>query len=200
MKDERELLTKSKIAEQLAWEVQRTILSAAILCVITSLLLPLLCRLLMMLLESKAPGALAWLAALPGLILFTISVTRSLMQLGKARRGEFLVVEDVLTDVQADRLNRRRAFLYGDSSLWNRVLFGRWYDLSCYEHIFSFQSGRRYIATAQEYQGSRLETVADFSLPGDTFILAVYEDAPQKIVLLFSAKIYRYAEDGTARP
>lgn len=192
--DEREVLTRKRIAEQLVREVKSSILSSAIVCGAGALLLTLLCRAFMMGWESKAPGGLAWLAVVPWVIVFIVSSVRSFSQFGKIRRGEFMVVEDVLTDVETDRLNRRRAFLFGEYSIWNHLLFGRGYDHSCYEHIFAFESGRRFVTTASVDRNTRLETVAEFSMSGDTFFLAVYQDEPQKIVLLYSSKIYRYQE------
>jgi len=193
--DEREVLTRKRIAEQLVREVKSSIMNSAIVCGAGALLLTLLCRAFIMGWESKAPGGLAWLAVVPFLIGFVFSLVRSLSQLGKIRRGEFVVAEDILLDVQADQLNRRRAFFSGDYSIWNRLLSGRVYSQDCYEHIFYFESGRRFVANAAAYRGTRLEAVADFSMAGDAFFLVTYADAPQKIVLLYSAKIYRYQEN-----
>jgi hypothetical protein len=193
-KDEREVLTRKRIAEQLVWKVKSSILSSAIVCGAGALLLTLLCRAFMMGWEPKAPGVLAWLAVVPFLIGFVFSLVRSLLRLGMIRRGEFMVEEDVLLDVETDRLNRWSAFFSGDYSIWNRLLSGRVYSQDCYEHIFYFESGRRFVANAAAYRGTRLEAVADFSMAGDVFFLVVYQDASQKIVLLYSSKIYRYQE------
>ena len=190
MKDERELLTRKRIAAQLAWEAKHSVLGAAIVCAIGALLLTVFCRLVI----PKAHAAWSYLAILPCLAAFMITFTHSLLLLGMIRRGEFVVAEDRLVDVQTDRLNKRSAVLYGDYSIWNQIFFGRGYSRDCYEHIFQFESGRRFVANAQTYHGTRLETVAEFSMPGDTFFLVMYEDKPQKIVLLYSAKIYRYQE------
>ena len=199
MKDERELLTRKRIAERLAWEAKHSILGTLIVCGMAALLLTILVRLII----PRTYAALAWLAVVPCLIAFTLSLVRSLMQLDKIRREKFIVVEDILIDVQTDQLNRRRAFLSGEfrdpSNIWNLVFGNRWYDRDCYEHIFQFQSGRRFVANAHTYHGTRLETVAEFSMRGDTFFLVMYENAPKKIVLLYSSKIYRYTEEHSTR-
>ena len=91
-----------------------------------------------------------------------------------------------------------QAFLFGEmfdlANIWNYLFTGKIFDPEYYEHIFQFESGRRFVANAAAYRGTRLEAVADFSMAGDVFFLVVYQDAPQKIVLLYSSKIYRYQE------
>ena len=190
MKDERELLTRQRISERLAWEAKHSVLGNAIACGALTLFLVIHCCLLI----PKTYAALAWLAVLPGVIGFIPPSVRSLSQLGKVRRGEFAIVEDSLIDVRTDQLNKKRAFFFGDFSIWNKLLLGRGYSYDCYEHVFQFKSGRRFVANAQTYRGTRLETVADFSMAGDIFFLVIYQDDPQKIVLLYSSKIYRYQE------
>ena len=67
-------------------------------------------------------------------------------------------------------------------------------NLPCllFRHIFKFKSGKIFVANAEEYKNTRLDTAAEFSLRGDNFYLVFYNDSPNKIILLFSSKTYNY--------
>ena len=113
---------------------------------------------------------------------------RALFKMLKAKRGEFTVVEDVLTEIKDNQLSLMQLIIYGG----RHTLFGNKAHLN---HIFHFQSGKIFIANVEEYKNTRLGATAEFSLPGDSFYLAFYNDSPNKIVLLFSSKTYSYKEN-----
>lgn len=71
------------------------------------------------------------------------------------------------------------------------TLFGNKAHLN---YVFKFQSGKMFIANAEEYKNTRLGMVAEFSLPGDTFFLVHYNGSPDKIILLYISKLYNYKD------
>ena len=113
---------------------------------------------------------------------------RALLRMFKAKHGEFTVVEDVLTEVKDNQFNLIQFIMYGgrDTLLGNKAHLN---------HIFHFQSGKTFIANAEEYKNTRLSTAAQYSSHGDSFFLVFYNDSPNKIVLLFSSKTYSYKGD-----
>lgn len=80
-------------------------------------------------------------------------------------------------------------------SLWRGIVnsgsgYGRRKD-DC-EHIFEFESGKRFVVGASRYGNTGIDATAEFSLEGDRFFLVYYNDAPDKLIFIFSAKIYNY--------
>ena len=107
----------------------------------------------------------------------------------KAKRGNFTVVEDILTEVKDNQFNLIQLIMYGG----RHTLLGNKAHL---RHVFQFESGKTFIANAEEYKNTRLGVAAQFSMPGDTFFIVCYNDAPSKIILLFSSKTYTYKDNG----
>ena len=179
MRDEREILTRALVIKKLKFEAQRPMVTAGLIF-FTGTILFAIPFLIASSLVTKI--LVAVLYALP-MILCAISCIRSLIRLGKISRGEFTVEEDVLTEVKDHQL-----------SIWRLIVYGGWHSLmgdkSHLQHVFQFQSGKRFVANAEEYKNARLGTAAEFSMPGDVFYIVSYNDSPDKPVLLFSSKIY----------
>lgn len=179
MRDEREILTRALVIKKLKYEAQRSMVSAALIFFVGMILFG------MLYLSFSSPAAkisVAVFYAVPAIVC-VISLIRGVLQLGKISRGEFTVSEDVLTEIEDNQLSIRQLLLYGG---WHSLMGNK----SHLRHVFQFQSGRKFIANAEEYKNARLGTAAEFSMPGDTFFLVSYNDSPDKIVLLFSGKIY----------
>ena len=185
MKDEREILTREIILQKLARSAKRSMIGAFIMLVLGALMLGMLH--LMSRYASPSSSDLTVIAeialdlAFVGACVFFFA--RGALRMHKARRGDFSIVEDFLLEVQDDRF-----------SLREMLLTGSLISPSNYVHVFRFQSGKRAVISSGGNQTNTLDTTARISLPGDRFILVVYNDAPEKIVLLYSTKLYTYSQ------
>lgn len=180
MKDKREILTREIIKQKLIQEAKRSMIGAVLIFALGSLIFGMLhivvisaSRLVPLVVES----ILFAIFVIAGVFFFM----RGVLHVIKARHGEFSVLEDILSDVKDDRF-----------SIWRMFLTGRIFDQSNYEHIFTFASGKKFVANSSEYKNTSLDATAKFSLLGDTFFLVYYNGAPDKIVLLYSSKLYSY--------
>ena len=63
-----------------------------------------------------------------------------------------------------------------------------------HDHVFKFESGKTFVANSAEYQTTHLDTAAQVSSKGDSYITVFYNDAPDKIILLYSTKMFVYKE------
>ena len=185
MTDERDILTRSIIAKKLQREAKRSMVGAALMCLMGTVFGGAL--LLLDPSHSTANagdvliGALVALWSLGCLIVFV----RGLLRVCRARRGAFTVTEEALTEIRDHQF-----------SLWRLMLFGGWHtllgDRSHRYHRFQFESGKTFIAHADGSKNTRLGAAAEFSLAGDRFYLVCYDDRPSSIVLLFSARTHTY--------
>ena len=187
MKDKREILTKDLVAGKLMHRAKQSMVGSVLMLALTSLMFGMIYVMTKM---SRTPSA--DVAVIVESVIATaffagclFCFIRGVLRYRKARKGEFSVIEDVLTDVKDMQF-----------SPWQMLLSGRIFARSNYQHVFTFQSGKVFVANNATYIGARLETASKFSLPGDTFFLAVYNDSPDRIRLLYSAKSYQY-KDGT---
>ena len=194
-KDEREILTRQSVSQKLIYEAKRSIFTN-LFCVFIEILLFGMFYLVLSFADASLVIRILRITALISMVLcFTgcaVSVVRSILNICKTRRGDFTVFQDGLTEIKMDKINFSRYFFKLIYLLICGGLFRFFLDRSHYQHIFQFQSGRTFIANAEEYKNTRLGTAAEFSLPGDTFFLVFYNDNPNKVILLFSAKIYAY--------
>ena len=183
MPDERDVLTRPIIAKKLRREAKRSMVGAALMCLMGAVFGGAL-----LLLDSPHStanagdvliGALLGLWSLGCLFFFV----RGLLRMYRAGRGAFTVTEDALTEIRDHQL-----------SLWRLILFGGWHtllgDRSHRYHRFQFESGKTFIANADEFKNTRLGAAAEFSLVGDRFYLVTYDNCPKRIVLLFSARTH----------
>ena len=183
MRDEREILTRQTILNKLLFESKRSIVGSLLMCgfglvIFGMMSLILLTPSYVTIVTKLIVGILVVFYFIACAFFFI----RALLSMNKAKRGEFTVVEDVLTEIKDNKLSILRFLLYG----------GR-YRLKAYlYHVFKFRSGKMFIANAEEYKNTRLGAAAEFSMPGDIFYLVFYNDNPNKIVLLFSSKTYAY--------
>ncbi len=188
-KDEREILTRQMVFHKLAREAKRSMVGTLLICFLGIVLFGMMS--LMSLSLPYVTTKTKILAILPiplHIIICAFFLVRALLRLFKAKRGEFTVVEDVLTEVTDNQFNLIQLIMYGG----RHTLLGNKAHL---RHVFQFESGKTFIANAEEYKNTRLGTAAQFSSPGDSFFLVFYNDSPSKIILLFSSKIYNYTGD-----
>ena len=189
MKDEREILTREYILKKLTRDAQKSMVSALLTLVLGVVMFLILCAMQGMTGPSVSlpfiiSEAILTVAFVAVCIFF---LARGAQRKGRAMRGEFSVVEDALLEVKEDR-----------PSFWRMLVTGRIFDRSNFIHVFTFQSRKTFVANSGEYQNTSVDTAARYSLPMDTFYLVFYDDAPQKVVWIYSTKIYVYKETGRA--
>ena len=188
-KDEREILTRQSVLKKLMWEAKRSMVGSFMMCILGAVFFGMMCLILLSssyvtTITKIIVGILVSLYFIPCAFFFV----RALLRMFKAKRGEFTVVEDVLTEVKDNEFSLIQLIMYGG----RHTLLGNKAHLN---HIFHFQSGKMFIANAEEYKNTRLATAAEFSSPGDSFFLVCYNNSPDKIILLFSSKTYVYRDE-----
>ena len=191
MKDEREILTRQAILKKLVYEAKRSIVSSLLIFFLESLIFGMFYLALSLADESLVIRTIRIIDIILMVLCFTgcaVFIVRSVLNIRKARRGDFTVVEDVLTEIHDNKIN-----------IINLIILGVEYILSGYkyhlEHVFKFRSGKTFIANAEAYKNTRLDAAAQFSSPEDIFFLVFYNDRPNKIILLFSSKTYIYKDE-----
>ena len=185
-KDEREILTRQSIQKKLIYEAKRSMIGSLFMCILGAIVLGMI-FLILLSLHSVTLAAKLIVGILVSLYFAACAFffVRALLRMLKAKRGDFTVVEDALSEVNDNQFN-----------LLQLVLYGGWHGNKAHlNHVFKFQSGKIFIANVEEYKNTRLNTAAEFSLVGDSFYLVFYNDSPDKINLLFSSKIYVLKED-----
>ena len=185
-KDEREILTRQNILKKLIYEAKRSMVGSLLMCVLGAVIFGMIS--LLLLTPSYVTIATKLIVGILIALYFIACAfffIRAILRMIKAKRGNFTVVEDILTEVKDNQFNLIQLIMYGG----RHTLLGNKAHL---RHVFQFESGKTFIANAEEYKNTRLGTAAEFSLPGDTFFLVFYNDNPNKIILLFSSKIYAY--------
>ena len=186
MKDEREILTRQIIFKKLTYEAKRSMIGTLLMCILGSIVFGMMS--LILLTPSYVTKVTKLIAGILMAIFFIACAfffVRALLRMIKAKHGNFTVVEDALIEIKNNKLSIAQLILNGGM----HTLFG---NKSHLKHIFKFNSGKIFIANAEEYKNTRLETAAEFSSPGDNFYLVFYNDSPNKIILLFSSKTYNY--------
>ncbi len=183
--DGRTGLTRADVYKRLKKDATRTIVGS-----VTALLVGLMFLGLFLLLETVAPSGIGMILCGVFALLLTTGCAfffiKGLRTMGKAQRGEFTVREERLMWVEDNKLNPWLFLLNFDLK---RPFLSR--EISC-EHIFQFESGKCVKLNSNAYRHTHLSTAAEFSLPGDLFITVFYDDSPEKITALYSAKLYRY--------
>lgn len=182
-KDEREILTRQNILKKLIYEAKRSMVGSLLMCVLEAVIFGMMS--LLLLTQSYVTIATKLIVGILIALYFIACAfffIRAILRMIKAKRGNFTVVEDILTEVTDNQFNFFQLIIYG----------GRLGNKAHLRHIFKFKSGKIFVANAEEYKNTKLGTAAEFSLPGDTFFLVFYNDNPNKITLLFSSKIYTY--------
>ena len=184
MKDEREVLTRQIILEKLVYEAKRSMVDCLLVSFLGAVIFGMLCLIFLtqpyVTTTSKVLVSLLISSYFIGCAFFFV---RALLRMFKAKRGDFTVFEDVLTSVEDNKFSLIQFIFLGARSKYHL------------RHVFQFRSGKKFIANAGEYINTRLATSAEFSLPGDVFITVFYNDAPNKIILLFTSKTYVYKKD-----
>ncbi len=186
MKDERKILTRDIIYQKLLIDAKRTIGMRVLIFILSTLFFG------MLYLIALRSGVLAAIIVTGAFFAFeTVScifiVVRALLRTIKARRGEFSIIDDSVIEVEDNKLSIYQLL----SNVWLHGIFG-FFPKSNYYHIFKFESGKKFVANREEYRNTHIDTIAQVSLPGDHFFTVFYNDAPEKIILFYSDKIYNY--------
>ena len=189
MKDTREILTRDILQQKLIQEAKRLIIGATLLLVPISIILGLT---YLVVCYSTSPNSFLSIfllvAIIDAAIIFGIDIIRGAIRLCKARQGEFTIVEENLIKMEAFKFSFWQLFLRFDLRFPILSLIHRPY----FNHIFEFESGRKYIVNADEYKDAHVNTAAQISQVGDTLLVVSYNDNPRKIIRIFSSKIYHY--------
>lgn len=189
MIDEREFLTRDIIQQKMIREAKRVIIGHVLLLLFGVFVYGVMFLLLLMpswdaklfLIFIAVPFAL--LAIIP-----VIRIAKGVVQLGKARSGAFSVAVDSLIKMEDCKFSFWKFLLRFDVRTPVMSFISKPY----YEHVFQFESGKKFVIDAYEYGNTHMGTVAQFSQKGDKLIVVFYDDAPEDIVMLFSPKIYNY--------
>ena len=189
MKDTREILTRDILQQKLIQEAKHLIIGATLLLVPISIILGLT---YLVVCFSTSPNSFLSIfllvAIIDAAIIFGIDIIRGAIRLCKARQGEFTIVEENLIKMEAFKFSFWQLFLRFDLRFPILSLIHRPY----FNHIFEFESGRKYIVNADEYKDAHVNTAAQISQVGDTLLVVSYNDNPRKIIRIFSSKIYHY--------
>ena len=189
MKDNREILTRDILQQKLIREAKHLIIGATLLLIPISIAFGLLYLLACVTTSPNSFLSIFLLVALIGAaIIFGIDIIRGAIQLCKARQGEFAIAEESLIKIEAFKFSFWQFFLRFDLQFPILSLIRRPY----FNHIFEFESGRKYIVNADEYKETHVNTVAQIAQVGDTLIVVSYNNNPRKIIKIFSPKIYHY--------
>jgi uncharacterized membrane protein YdcZ (DUF606 family) len=185
MKDERRPLNRKIMHEKLIYEAKRSIVGSLLILFLSSVVYGMLCLVLTMGLPSTRPILIiAWIAGGLFGICYLVYLVRGVLALVKAQSASFTVAEESLVGVETDQFS------------WHKLLISfnlrQFFQGRHFNYIFLFESGKKFVADSGEYQNTHLDTAAKYSLEGDRFFVVTYDDAPDKIVLLFSAKTYQY--------
>lgn len=184
MRDERQILTREHIYNKLIREAKRSMLGSIMMLVLGSLILGIMSFVFLGAANDNNFTALTILEMiLSAAFVLTCGFffVRALWRLFKAKHGEFTVFEDTLTEIEDNKF-----------SLWQLFLSGNLFSQANYNHIFKFKSGKKFIANSSEFQNTHIDTAAQISLIGDHFILVYYNDVPEKVIWIYSNKIYNY--------
>lgn len=190
-KDEREILTKEKIRRKLVREAQQSVVGTILMLFMGSLFFG-VTYLMFSMAESSNKGIVLTIEGVLAVLFAVVclsSLVRSVMRLIKAQRGEFSVVEEALTDIQANQFSLRHFFLNLWLNLPSIIHRDNWFI-----HIFAFESGKQFIANSGEYRNTGLGVTAQIASAGDRYYTVFYNDSPEKIVWLYSTKLCNYKE------
>ncbi len=178
-RDKRELLSENFLREKLEKRAKDYFLIAVVYCPLMLLPLTLLYFLLRWLFYQMGVGMLvpnlALAASIMVLAYSSVVALRDTCRQRKAlQNGAFSVIEDKLESIRhvpTSHARRSRHRSYNDE--------------------FHFESGKIYTINSDAIRGTRLHSAIEFSSKGDPFYLVVYDDRPDKPVLMYSARSYR---------
>lgn len=189
MKDEREILTRQAVSKKLTYEAKRSIVGSLLTCVLAFILFGMLKLVLPSFTYAKNMMiVLVYVFPLPiyaGCAFYFIRGTINYININK---GAFSVVEDELVEIKDNELSLFHLLM----SEGRGILAGQRNHLV---HVFKFKSGKKYVVNAEEYKHTKLDAVAQFSNPGDSFYVVFYNHSPNKIILIFSAKTHTYKDN-----
>lgn len=189
MKDNREILTRDILQQKLIQEAKHLIIGTTLLMVPISIILGLTYLVVCYSTSPNSfPSIFLLVAIIGAAIIFGIDIIRGAIRLCKARQGEFTIVEENLIKMEAFKFSFWQLFLRFDLRFPILSLIHRPY----FNHIFEFESGRKYIVNADEYKDAHVNTAAQISQVGDTLLVVSYNDNPRKVIRIFSSKIYHY--------
>ena len=190
MRDEREILTRQIISKKLIYEAKRSMVGALLISILCAIIFGMINLLLLSAhFISPTTKLVVNLLQLPVYVICAFFIVRAIINIVKIKRDAFTVVEDELVYVKDNEFSLLQLILYGG----RHTLFG---NKSHLRHIFEFKSGKKFVANVEEYKNTKLGSAAQFSMPGDSFFIVFYNDAPNKIILLFSSKTHTYKDNG----
>ena len=189
MKDNREILTRDILQQKLIQKAKNLIIGATLLLVPISIVLGLTYLVVCYSTSPNSfPSIFLLVAIIGATIIFGIDIIRGAIQLCKARQGEFSIAEESLIKIEAFKFSFWQFFLRFDLQFPILSLIHRPY----FNHIFEFESGKKFIVNADEYKETHVNTVAQIAQVGDTLLVVSYNNNPQKVIRIFSPKIYNY--------
>ena len=190
MRDEREILTRQIVSKKLTYEAKRSMGGALLISILCAIIFGMINLLL---LSAHYVSPITRLAVnllqLPVYVICAFFIVRAIINIVKIKRDAFTVVEDELVYVKDNEFSLLQLILYGGQHTLSR-------NKSHLRHVFEFKSGKKFVANVEEYKNTRLGVAAQFSMPRDTFFIVCYNDAPSKIILLFSSKTHTYKDNG----
>jgi hypothetical protein len=190
MRDEREILTRQIISKKLIYEAKRSMVGALLISILCAIIFGMIN---LSLLSAHYVSPITKLAVnllqLPVYAVCVFFFVRAIINICKTNKGAFTVTEEELVSVKDNEFSLLQLVLYGGLD----IISG---NKSHLRHVFEFKSGKKFVANVEEYKNTRLGVTAQFSMPGDTFFIVCYNDAPSKIILLFSSKTYTYKNNG----
>ena len=187
MKDERTIITYASVQKKLFREATRSIVGSASILIMGGIFF----LMLYLIADSALPKPFAPLiVGIPAAILLIVCLfggIKGLVQLLRAQGGNFTVLEDELRTMESNKFSLARFLLTFPNVFPTNTK--AWHD-----HVFIFESGKTFVANSAEYQTTHLDTAAQVSSKGDSYITVFYNDAPDKIILLYSTKMFVYKE------
>ena len=190
MRDERDILTRKIISKKLIYEAKRSMFGTLLICILGAISFGMINLLL---LSAHYVSPITRLAVnllqLPVYAVCVFFFVRAIINICKTNKGAFTVTEEELVSIKDNEFSLLQLVLYGGRD----IILG---NKSHLRHVFEFKSGKKFVANVEEYKNTRLGVAAQFSMPGDTFFIVCYNDAPSKIILLFSSKTYTYKDNG----
>lgn len=188
MEDERKVLTKDIVREKLVREAKRAIIGPTFIFLLGFIVLGLPGILLVKTMPSLSLfGAVLGFAFCGLAFVCAFKIKRGSKLFGEAGCGDFVIAEERLAKIDDHKLSVWQALLRFDIRF---PIITKDY----YEHIFEFESGKKFVVNAGEYKDTHIGAVAQFSQIGDVLLVVSGADAPEKIIMLFSPKIYKYQE------
>ena len=189
MTDERKLLTRQNVYQKLLKKYKYTIFGNFIMLLFGSLIFGMIRWMLSSVNGTSVRVSLVlidvlWLAFAAVVM---IGCVRAFVCMINLKRVGFSVVADRSTKIEDNKISPWKLLL----SLEFRGCLGS-LKKDVYNHTFEFESGKKMSVT--KGTNSHLDVAAEFCEVGDVFWVVFRNDVPQKVLLLYSTKMYDYKD------